>query len=377
MDDTAQRIVHEALDRARRSQFLPGGVVGIVLPDGRDVELASSAVIPFGVADVRTGHPVDASTSFEIGSLTKLFTATVLATAIADARHGVHLDSPLQDLTPTVVPTLGPAPITLGDLVTHRSGLPRMPGHVAPGPVDRARLRPEELWAAVARCRLLFAPGSSWQYSNFGFGVLGTLLSQLEGQSFAGLVDDIVGQPLGLTATALEHVPEPPGTDRPRWWHRTSKTPGAETPALNVATGYRQGSTPGAPIVGPRWNNTGAMAGSGGLVSTGADMTRFVLAAAGYATGPVAAALARTRQEIPATGPDPKPMGMAWQIRRPTGAPPLLFKNGGTSGMHCAMAVRPPASGPSGGAGVVVLTNGPDHVDRLVVELVGALSGAR
>jgi serine-type D-Ala-D-Ala carboxypeptidase/endopeptidase len=376
VNDTAQRIVQRALDEARQTQFIPGGVVGIVMPDRGDVGLSSTAVVPFGVADVRIGNPVDASTSFEIGSLTKVFTASILATAMSDAALGVHLDSPLQDVAPITVPRLGPAPMTLGHLVTHRSGLPRMPGHGVAGPVDRARLRPEELWAAVAGCRLLFPPGSSWLYSNFGFGVLGTVLCQLTGRSFVDLVDEIVCQPLGLTGTALEHVPEPPDEGRTRWWRRTPVTSGAETNAVNVATGYRKGSTPGSPIIGPRWNNTGAMAGSGGLVSTGADMTRFLTAAAGYATGPVAASLARTRQTIPATGPDSKPMGMAWQIRSTTGSPPFLFKNGGTSGMHCAMAVLPPASGPSGGTGVVVLTNGPDHVDGLVVGLLAALSAA-
>jgi hypothetical protein len=65
---------------------------------------------------------------------------------------------------------------------------------------------------------------------------------------------------------------------------------------------------------------------------------------------------------------------LAWQVRHPAGSVPFLFKNGGTSGMHCAMAVSPGRPNAPAGTGVLVLTNGPDHVDSLVVELLSTLT---
>ena len=83
-EDRVAGKVRAALDQVRGDQFIPGGVVGVVVPGPPDGEPVS-AVIPFGDADLRSGRPVGASTGFEIGSLSKLFTATV-----GPCRPGAH-----------------------------------------------------------------------------------------------------------------------------------------------------------------------------------------------------------------------------------------------------------------------------------------------
>lgn len=377
MDESVERAVLAVVDRVRRSQFIPGGVVGLVRPEA-NAEGLSTKVIPFGVEDVDTGRRVDAATSFEIGSLTKLFTAVVLASAMSAVDAPVTMDTPVQDFTRVRVPRWGSSEMTVGHLVTHRSGLPKMPGNAVHGPAGRSAYGAGDIWSALAASPLTFSPGSSWLYSNFGFGLLGTLLAERTGRPFGRLVDDIVCRPLGLGATGLEHPAQqasPPA--RPSWWRPLVASHARESAVEGVSTGYATGSTSARPLVAQRWDNTGAMAGSGGLVSNGTDLTRFLAAAAGYGSAPPSAALAQTRRPVPADVEDARPMGMAWQIRRSRSMPPMLFKNGGTSGMHGAMAVRPQGEGPGAGTGVVVLTNGPDHVDDLVVELMGILASMR
>ncbi len=118
---------------------------------------------------VHATGPVSGDSVFQIGSVTKVFTTL----ALADARGELSLDTPLAALLPqTPTPATG-APITLGHLATHTSGLPRLP----PGLLRRAlrsRADPycdvttEYLLDALAATRLRSEPGTTIRYSNFG-----------------------------------------------------------------------------------------------------------------------------------------------------------------------------------------------------------------
>jgi CubicO group peptidase (beta-lactamase class C family) len=128
-----------------------------------------------GQARVDRLAPPTAETIFEIGSITKVFTATVLADMVEDGL--VQLSDPVQRYLPddVVLPVRG-RPITLADLATQTSGLPRLPPGIV---LQSLRLRQNpyahftvaDLERAIVTVRLKGEPGEKLRYSNFGFGL--------------------------------------------------------------------------------------------------------------------------------------------------------------------------------------------------------------
>ena len=147
--------------------------------------------------------PAGPDSLFEIGSITKLFTATLL---VDMAREGVvRLDQPVAELLPggLMPPARGRA-ITLEDLSCHGSGLPRLPkGTAWTGLVTERRdpyalIGAARLEAAIGRTKPKRAPGERWVYSNYGAGLLGYALARRAGVSYDELVRSRICAPLGL-----------------------------------------------------------------------------------------------------------------------------------------------------------------------------------
>ena len=191
---------------------------------------------------------------FEIGSITKVFTTTLLA---AMARDGlVALDDPVQRHLPDGVrmPVRG-RPITLEDLAAHRSGLPRLPKGMLVRALTRDRTDPyahldaARLEAAIVATRPKRAPGERAGYSNYGMGLLGHVLARRAGTTFEDLVRARICEPLGLRDTWIDA----PAADRGR-----------------VATGHARG---GREV--PHWH-LGELAGAGGLRSSADDLLAFL-----------------------------------------------------------------------------------------------------
>lgn len=136
---------------------------------------------------------------YEIGSITKTFTGLVLAQMIE--QHKVQLDEPVRELLPadTVARPAG-AEITLLDLITHHSGLPRMPDNLGADPADYSV---RDLYAFMARHGVAKAANAPFLYSNLGVAILGQGLAHRASTSYAKLVDEDVILPLGLRDTAL------------------------------------------------------------------------------------------------------------------------------------------------------------------------------
>jgi CubicO group peptidase (beta-lactamase class C family) len=141
---------------------------------------------------------------FEIGSVSKTFTGLLLAKMAAQGR--TRLDEPVRELLPPgVVPKPTGGEITLVDLATHRSGLPGMPFNLNMGdkPNPGAHYNADDLYRFLARYGLDRPPGAGFQYSNLGFGLLGTALANRAGVSFDELLKREVTDPLGMTDTAV------------------------------------------------------------------------------------------------------------------------------------------------------------------------------
>ena len=199
LPDTAvvKQFLEEFVDQR---QVAPGVVVGLLDSDG--VRFVAHG-------DAGDGRAPDADTVFEAGSVTKGLTGLLLA-QMADAGD-VRLDQPISELLPAgldVAP--GVAAITLEELATHRSGLPRL----ASGPEMQARMTsadpyagstPAEIFADLARvdAAQVAAGRGSYAYSNFGSALLGQLLARAGEASYADLLAQRVFAPLGLAAPVL------------------------------------------------------------------------------------------------------------------------------------------------------------------------------
>jgi CubicO group peptidase (beta-lactamase class C family) len=289
----------------------------------------------------------DGGTIFEIGSITKVFTGLLLA----DLAEGgiVGVDDPLARYLPASVRVLAfeGREITLGDLSSHAAGLPRNPrGMLRRWLRDRrnpfAGLSVEDVQQGLARTRLRRRPGERVRYSNLGAGLLGQALERAAEQPYERLVRERICLPLGMRDTLV--------------------TPSDEQ-AARLAVGHTRR---GRPV--PRFE-VSALAGAGALRSTATDMLRFLGATLDPASTPLAAPLERIQRPRHRMGRGMQ-MGLGWLIvRSPEPAGPLLWHNGGTSGLRSFVGVARDR-----GIAVVVLSKAARSVDRLGLRLVRLLS---
>ncbi len=295
----------------------PGGVAAAYI-DANGVLFVQAG--QFSAADPR---PVTPDTLFEIGSVTKTFTALLLADAVQAGK--VTVDTP-------VGPPFAPSAVTPLQLATHTSGLP-------PLPTDFLLGDPENPYASVKLADLVksfdavaagLKPAPS-TYSNFGFAVLGHSVAGAWGQPYAELLSSRVLQPLGLRDT------------QPAW--RAADRARLAPPHSPTGPGHN-------------WD-LGAFAPAGSITSSTRDLARYVQANLGLVQTPLAAALADThRPRVPSGSPTGK-VGLAWQIEQ-RGAATVIWHNGATGGYHSFVAFDLAAK-----TGVVVLSNQARGVEAL------------
>jgi CubicO group peptidase (beta-lactamase class C family) len=145
---------------------------------------------------------------FEIGSITKTFTATILAQMVE--QHTVHLDDPVRDLLPPgTVAKPASAEITLLDLSDQHSGLPRMPDNFTPAdPANPyADYDAKHLYAYIAKHGVAQPPNAPFGYSNLGVGLLGQALADRAGIPYPQLLHDEVTGPLEMHETVIALAP--------------------------------------------------------------------------------------------------------------------------------------------------------------------------
>ncbi len=149
----------------------------------------------------------DERTLFEIGSITKVLTTTLLADM--HLRGEVDLDDPVSKFLPStlVLESRDGVAVTLRHLATHRSGLPRLPGNLgiknltSENPYEKYTV--EDLYAYLSKRRLITSPGEFSSYSNLGMGLLGHALALATGKEFEVLMIERVCAPLGMVDTVM------------------------------------------------------------------------------------------------------------------------------------------------------------------------------
>ena len=169
----------------------------------------SVGVLRKGVHRVFSYGAASPDSIFEIGSVTKTFTGLMLAQMIEQGK--VQLDGPVRELLPTgtVAKSQG-REITLLDLVTHHSGLPRMPDNVHPADPNNpyADYRAADLYAFIGKHGVERPENVPFSYSNVGFGLLGQALANRAGEPYASLLNELITAPLGLKDTAISLTPQ-------------------------------------------------------------------------------------------------------------------------------------------------------------------------
>jgi len=294
-DDDVRDILRERIDRAHQSV----GIVAISFDSARE------KIVTYGQSGSAVGQ-LDRDTVFEIGSITKVFTALLLTEMVT--RGEVALDDPVSKFLPGTVkiPDRNGKQITLLDLATYTSGLPRIPdGIPASGDNPYAAYTVEQLYAFLSSYTLHYDPGTHYEYSNLGFGLLGHALALRAGSSYEDLLVSRVCEPLGLRDTCISL---------------------SNSMRERLAKGHASNLKPAS-----NWDIP-TLAGAGALRSTANDLVKFVKATClSGANAPLRSAIDMLLQTRRPTNLPNTEVGLGCFIR--TGnKDEIIWKDGGTGG---------------------------------------------
>lgn len=342
----------DIVDRYAEHIFYGSGATGmaLVVIDGNQRVFRS-----FG--ETRPGNNVrpQLDSVIRIASITKLMTSEMLVKLLDQGT--VKLNDPLSKYAPpgARVPTYQGTPITLVNLATHTSALPReQPGGAANRPVFVWPTR-EQRWSYLSGAKLKAAPGSQAAYSNLAYDLLADALSTAAGRPYSQLFEEKITRPLGMKDTTFTPSPD-------------------QCKRLMVA---ERGASP--------CNNTLAAVGSGGVYSTPGDMMRWMqqyLSSDFYQRSKQAdrmqTLIFQRAQLTKVIGMDvpgkADALGLGWVYMAPKeGRPGIIQKTGGGGGFITYMAMIPQQNV---GAFVVVtrsaqtrFKNMSDGINALVTEL--------
>lgn len=241
----AQRLFSAWVEGQLLYRHLPGIAVGVVVD--QDLVWATG----FGLADTGQKVPMTPQTKFRMASHSKLFTATAIMQLREQGK--LRLDDPVSKYLPWFQVKTAESedpPITIEELLTHSSGLPREAGdHWTTFDFPTS----EQLRALMAERQAPFSPGVRWKYSNLAFSVAGLVIEAVSGQKWADYVQQHIYQPLGMSSSSVDQD------------------------ASGLAVGYGRLMPDGTRGVN-RFIDARGMAAATGITSTVDDMARFVSA---------------------------------------------------------------------------------------------------
>jgi D-alanyl-D-alanine carboxypeptidase len=196
--------IQRALDRLTAAGA-PGAIV-LVRHGNQTLRLTS------GYANLEKKTPMRPTDRFRIGSVTKTFVATVTLQLVGEGK--LALDDPVERWLPGLVPNA--KTITVRELLNHTSGLFDVTNDQ--GFIARVLWKPTEVWtprkmiAMATAHKSLFAPGTTWSYSNTGYILLGLIVEAASGNPIGAELDRRIFRPLGLRATSFASSPSISGT---------------------------------------------------------------------------------------------------------------------------------------------------------------------
>ena len=315
-DSEIRKMLVDRIDTGRQSV---GIVVGIVDGKGR-------RIVAYGSLAKDDKRPLNGDTVFEIGSMTKVFTSLVLMDMV---QHGeVTLDDPVSKYLPSEVkvPERAGRKITLRDLSTQTSGLPRMPDNFHPKDSGNpySDYTVEQLYQFISSYQLTRDIGEKYEYSNLGVGLLGNALARRSGTDYEAMVRTRILKPLGMNDTGITLSPEM---------------------KRRLAVGHDAALKPV-----PNWDIP-AFAGAGALRSTANDMLTFLAANLGIVKTELAPAMAAEVSVRRPTGVPDLEIAYGWHVFTANDKT-IYWHNGGTGGYRTFMGYDSKAR-----IGVVALSN--------------------
>jgi D-alanyl-D-alanine-carboxypeptidase/D-alanyl-D-alanine-endopeptidase len=308
----------------------PGIVLGLLEADG------STRIFWYGSAGRDAKRPLGPKSIFEMGSITKVFTGILLADMVE--RGEVSLTDPVSKYLPAGVkmPTRNGKEITLLDLATHRSSLPRMPSNLretAGNPYPEYSV--QDMYAFLSQHELRRAIGSSYEYSNIGVALLGEVLGRVAGERYDVVLTKRVLEPLGMRMSSTVV------TSEMQEWNTQGHNDGEVAPYR----GFRE------------------LPGMGALRSNAEDMLKFLKANIGEPDSRIERVI-RMTHEPRASVNEQSDIGLNWQIRK-VGNRRILVHGGATAGYQTYIAFDPDKR-----VGIVQLTNTNDFGDDIGIDFV-------
>jgi serine-type D-Ala-D-Ala carboxypeptidase/endopeptidase len=320
-------ILRQRIEQEKQS---PSIVVGIIDQKGR-------RVIHY-ISD-KTAPPVNGDTLFEIGSISKVFTAMAL-TQMAE-RGDLKLDDPISRFLPQSVktPTRNGKAVSLLSLATHTSGLPRLPDNLDPKDVSNpyADYTVGQLYAFLSNYQLTRDIGAQYEYSNLGAGLLGHILSMKAGTSYEMLIKSRIAQPLQMNDTSIQLTPKQ---------------------QVRFAKGH---NALGKPV--SYWDLP-TLAGAGALRSTTNDLLKFLAANLQLTSTPLNATLQKTHLIQHSTETPNVKIAIGWHVLNHNGTE-IIMHDGGTGGFRSFIGFVKQKR-----LGVVVLSNSENDISDIGLHLL-------
>jgi len=338
---TSDAIAKEETEHSMNTQNLLQEYIEDSGAVGASVAIIDNGKVTFytyGKKSVNENDLISENTVFEIGSVTKVFTSLLLADMASKGQ--VQLDDPIEMYLPGVkIPELDGKKITLKHLATHTSGIPRMPDNFAPqdpsNPYKDYTI--ERLYEYLGSCTLTRPPGESFEYSNIGMGLLGSILSTRSEKSYEEMVQDAIASKLNMPSTSIVISDEM---------------------ASNFATGHHLAQTVSY------WDIPG-LAGAGALRSNVKDMAHFLVANMDEGNTSIHALLSQCHQQQYSPMPG-FAVGLGWMLSTSNQAD-LIWHNGGTGGFRSYIGFNPKLK-----KGIIILSNStedwPDEFALLVLD---------
>jgi CubicO group peptidase (beta-lactamase class C family) len=331
--------LHTALDKKVDSLAMPfmkkDNTIGLALG-----VLENNQTHVYGYGETAKDNQLvpDANTLFEIGSITKTFTATILAYFVQQGKIG--LDDPVNKYLPDSIAPLqyNGKPVTIRSLANHSSGLPRIPPDLLtkadPGNPYREYSN-SDMFSFLAHFKLNREPGARYEYSNLAVGLLGVILERVCGKPYEQLAQEIICQPLQMKNTGITLTRE----DSSRF-----------------ALGYN------LQLQAVHSWEFQSFAGAGAIRSCVDDMLLYAKAQISKDNTPLEQAIQLTHQ--PTFSYEENKVGLGWHIFILDGKN-YLAHDGQTGGYACSMIFNPES-----GKAVVILTNASAGPGKLSVDLI-------
>ena len=309
-----------------------GAIVGIIDKDQKE------HIYSYGKKGIEISDPPDSNTVFDIGSVTKTFTAVLAAE--------MYIEGDIQDdivghyLPDSVImPSKDEVEITFVHLLTHTSGIPRTPheeGSDFPLPPGYdienpyAAYTTEQLYDYLTNyCKLEFTPGTWWEYSNTGAGLVGHVLGIIDGTSYQTILKRDVFDVLGMSNSSLFL---------------------SDHQKLNMALGHDTKNK-----IVPFYTANDIFQGCGMIKSSLNDMFKYLKANMGLVNTPLHDAMELTHQKVMHQG-SMGDQGLAWWILDLDDGQKIIYSGGNTNGHSAYIAFNK-----SKFTGAIILFNSSNH----------------